>query len=380
MSTRLRFVASFTVLLTALSLLGLTAPASADEVEDLIAKLERSADISSALAVEAGGYSLVSDERWSDGTSRRETSKFTVDNSHSFLRETRLPNGKVDKSGFINDRQAKTYSWMPGSDADTRQALRLLQAGPDSWILKPAPRALNVHTIRSMPAGWLLSYYLPSSNSWSYQVVTDDPLGVIVYSLRDNTPETKGSNFEVAVTLRSDGAVSAMQVTDLASDATKSFTWDYAAPVIEQPTGGAVIKKADFERAMQAPKLLDNVQYFAFHAGVNMKFPSPENLFEEARHDVKEWRGERLFIPVKVSRIKWGARLEAVNPFTKERHACDLVVDFPGSTGKPEIWCKSGTDYWKPLTMCVVTPTVSGCIESGRAGSRASRNTPQSDA
>ena len=51
------------VLLTAVSLVGHTTPASADEVADLIAKLERSAEISSALAVEVGGHPFVSPTR-----------------------------------------------------------------------------------------------------------------------------------------------------------------------------------------------------------------------------------------------------------------------------------------------------------------------------
>lgn len=349
------------VLLVAMSLAGISAPASADEVDDLIAKLEQAADISSALAIVQGGYSLVGEQLWDDGTYERVIVNFTVNNSASSFRETKLPNGKVTKSGYINDRQAKTESWTAGRDKETRQALRLLKAEPDSWIVKSAPRELNVHTIRSRPAGWMLRSYLPPSAEWTYELVSDDLMGSIVYTLRGNTPETKKDRFEVSVSLASDGTISAMQVTDVTLGSTKNYTWDYVAPVIEQPTGPAVIRNIDFIRAKQAPKLIHFLKGFAFSAGVNMNSPSPAKLFEKARSDVANWRGEKLFIPIRVTKIKWGARLAAVNPFTRERHVCELVVDSPGSTG---IWCRSGAKPWTAFSMCKVTAAVAGCIES----------------
>lgn len=345
------------VLLAAASLAGISAPASADEVDDVIAKLQRAADVSSALAVEQGGYSLVIEQSWVDGTSERQIGNYTVDNSASYFRETKLPNGKVTKSGYISDRRAKTYSWSAGRDKETRKALQLLRADADSWIVKAAPRGINVHTIRSRPAGFWLAYWLPPLTEFSYQVISDDGQGRIAYSLRGSAPETKESRYEVSVTLGSDGTISAMQATDVTIGATKKITWAYVAPVIEQPTGSAVIKKADFERAKQAPELMDKIQYFAFRAGVKMSSPSPAKLFEKARSEVVNWPGDKLLIPIKVSKIKWGAQLAAVNPFTKERHECELVVDSPGSTG---IWCRSGAKPWTALQMCTNT----GCIES----------------
>lgn len=383
MSTRMRLVASSTVLLTAVSLLGLTAPASADEVDDLIAKLERSADISSALAVEAGGYSLVSETRWSDGTTRRKTYRLLANSSTAFEEITQFPNGKRETSAYISDRAAKTWAEPRPAGAEAARAWKLLKARPDAWLVKAmtgtpvlppsgggSPNPIKVPTMNNgWDAGSHLRYHLPERDRFSYEDVEETSPGHIRYSLRG------AEDYDVSVVLRPDGAVERLEVAAPAMKWTPTtvMTWDYSAPVVRQPTGSMAVRNVDYMRAVQAPKLRGQLERFALFAGIDVGSASPAKLYEEARSAVANWRGSKLFIPIKVTRIKWGARLAAVNPFTKERHACDLVADFPGSTGEPEVWCKSGTDSWKPVSMCVQTSTVAGCIWSGREGSRASR-------
>lgn len=346
-------------LLAALSLAGLSSPASADERDDLRDRIFRVNDVSSALAVAQGGYSLTREQSFDDGAFERMTLNFTVDKSYSEFIDWRLPNGEARKSGYIYDRRAKTQSWTPGRDEETRQALRLLQAAPDSWIVKPAPLALAVPHIVGNPAGvHLLRFFVEWCPSWrtdrSCRLVADDGKGSFSWSVRGTTSETKDDAFDVSMTLRSDGAVSAMQITHVTTNATWTLTWSYVAPVIEQPTGRAVIWYADFMRAKQAPKLRSTVEYFSYLTTVGVKSPSPAKLYAAARREVANWQGSKVWIPIKVSRIKWGARLSAVHPFTKERHMCVVVTGFPGADRWSQIHCKSGT---KPWTDCTLNPS-----------------------
>lgn len=368
------------VVLAVISLMGIAGPARADEAGDLIERLHQAVDASSALAEEVGGYSAVSEQRWADGSSERLTSDYLLDNSVSRELITQVPGSPIKREAYISDRQAKTFARLADSSLETRRALKLMNAEPDSWIVRqmsgiPAePGPFGPTIIGYVSPGDTLNYFLPA-DGFAYTGVTEVAPGDIRYSLRGNEPGTIGRDLDLEVQLNSDGSVDQLTVSDVSKKAPRSrtTTFTYVKPVIEQPRGPGVVKRADFERAKQAPKLLDHIQSFAFRAGVDMASPSPAKLYEQARLDVDNFRSFKLWIPIKVSKIKWGARIAAVNPFTKERHMCDLVVDFPGSNGKPEIYCKSGREEWKPLSMCVQSGTVAGCIWSGRSAAGAAR-------
>lgn len=372
------------VVLAVISLMGFAGPARADEAGDLIERLHKAVDASSALAEKVGGYSAVSEQRWADGSSERLSSDYLLDNSVSRELITQVPGSPIKRAAYISDRQAKTFARLADSSLETRRALKLMKAEPDSWIvgqmpgipLQPGPSNSPIFIAYVSP-GDGLNYYLPS-DGFAYTGVTEVAPGDIRYSLRGNEPGTIGTDLDLEVHLNSDGAVDQLTVSDVSQKTprNRTTTFTYVKPVIEQPTGSGVVKRADFERAKQAPKLLDRIQSFAFRAGVGMASPSPAKLYEQARLDVDSFRSFKLWIPIKVSKIKWGARIAAVNPFTKERHMCDLVVDFPGSNGKPEIYCKSGREEWKPLSMCVQSGTVAGCIWSGRSAAGAARRAP----
>lgn len=306
-------------------------------VTDVISRL---ASAATARAESVGGYTLTTESTWDDGGINEETWHFHVDNSVRFSGTYRASNGKSWTEDYILDGKAGTFSQPPGGSDETRRAWRLIKAHPDAWIVRnlTGPDAIgwepDVPTMKwdGQAGGLLTNILLPEVpggfSRFDYRVISGDFSSPRLISMR--LLHISGEEATFSITVDEQGLPTKITMTgdDATKDVAASYVahWQYEEPLIQQPTGRLAVPYALFARAVQSFKLPAIVKNLATRIAFWSKLKTPAGLREQAPQSLIVMRVAGLRIPIKLIEIRYGVRLQARNPFTRQVVQWDVEV------------------------------------------------------
>jgi hypothetical protein len=320
--------------------------ASADEVWDA---LDRAIAATTQHAVDVGGYRVDHSWRWSDGSSAEWWEAYEANGSKE-VHLRYVPTAGPDEPwhfpwqqlNFVADAQTRTYSWaFQATDADEKEALRILKAPLEGWMVQDYPWRGGFPGITAPPnEGYYFSGTMLNNRGAAgrlldvlvSRVTGGDigPSGRIYATLAQwNVDTQEEETAELTVELDSGGQVTSFTFTRDDADLSLTVTFSYAADLVAAPVGPDVVSYDKFARARQSIQMTDRLYDLANDTRIESMPATPRSLMSEAKRQVAAAYKDGWRIPVRLIRLKQGVRFQAKNPFTGQKFAYDLILQPP---------------------------------------------------